>query len=91
MSLKLNPHLIIRMDNHQKVEEIYLQCQQLEHDMKNLPTNLRLADQYMAIEQELENIQELLQYELALEKRITRTQLNISILVKMVEKYKLIL
>lgn len=79
------------MDNHQKVEEIYLQCQQLEHDMKNLPTNLRLADQYMAIEQELENIQELLQYELALEKRITRTQLNISILVKMVEKYKLIL
>ena len=83
------------MDNHQKVEEIYLQCQQLEHDMKNLPTNLRLADQYMAIEQELEYIQErnkeLLQYELALDKRIMRTQLNISILVKMVEKYKLIL
>lgn len=79
------------MDNHQKVEEIYLQCQQLEHDMKILPTNLILAHQYMAIEQELENIQELLQYELALEKRITRTQLNISILVKMVEKYKLIL
>jgi len=98
MSLKLNPHLSIRMDHHQKIEEISLQCQQLEHDMKNLPTNRRLAGQYMAIEQELEYIQErnkeLLQYErekVALNKRIMRTQLNVSILVKRVEKYKLIL
>ena len=86
------------MDHHQKIEELSLQCEQLEHDMKNLPTNLRLADQYMAIEQELEYIQErnkeLLQYErekVTLDKRIMRTQLNVSILVKRVEKYKLIL
>ena len=86
------------MDHHQKIEELSLQCQQLEHDMKNLPTNLRLAGQYTAIEQELEYIQErnkeLLQYErekVALDKRIMRTQLNVSILVKRVEKYKLIL
>lgn len=96
MSLKLNAHLSVRMDHHQKIEEISLQCQQLENDMKNLPTNLRLADQYMAIEQELDYIQErnkeLLHYErekAALEKRIMRTQLNVSILVKRVEKYKL--
>ena len=96
MSLKLYRDISVRMDHNQKIEEISLQCQQLEHDMKNLPTNLRLADQYMAIEQELEYIQEcnkeLLHYErekAALEKRIMRTQLNVSILLKRVEKYKL--
>lgn len=81
------------MDHNQRIEEISLQCQKLERDMKKLPTNLRLADQYMAIEQQLEYIQgcnkELFRYErkkMALEKKIMRTQLNVSILAKRVEK-----
>jgi hypothetical protein len=77
-------------------ESLILECQRLEDDLKNLPTNFRLAGQYMAIEQELENIKELNEefknmvnrQKAAIDKRIMRTRLNISILSKRVEKCK---
>lgn len=77
-------------------ESLTLECQRLEDDLKNLPTNFRLAGQYMAIEQELENIKELNEefknmvnrQRAAIDKRIMRTRLNISILSKRVEKCK---
>lgn len=77
-------------------ESLILECQRLEDDLKNLPTNFRLAGQYMAIEQELENIKELNEdfknmvnrQRAAIDKRIMRTRLNISILSKRVEKCK---
>lgn len=80
-------------------ESLTLECQRLEDDLKNLPTNFRLAGQYMAIEQELENIKELNEefkntvntlnrQKAAIDKRIMRTRLNISILSKRVEKCK---
>jgi hypothetical protein len=78
-------------------ESLILECQRLEDDLKNLPTNFRLAGQYMAIEQELENIKELNEefknmvnrQRAAIDKRIMRTRLNISILSKRVEKCKI--
>jgi hypothetical protein len=77
-------------------ESLTLECQRLEDDLKNLPTNFRLAGQYMAIEQELENIKELNEefknmvnrQRAAIDKRIMRARLNISILSKRVEKCK---
>lgn len=91
------------MDHHKKIqydcELLTIQCQELEKEMKRLPTNLRLADQYMVVEQELEEIREshesLRNMEtaynrerVALDKRIQRTQLNMSILKKRVDKCK---
>jgi chromosome segregation ATPase len=75
------------------------QCQKIEKELKELPTNFRLADQYVAIEYELENIQDMNEKlkdivcaynreRSNIEKRIMRTQLNISILEKRIEKYK---
>ncbi len=80
-------------------DSLTFECQRLEDDMKKLPTNFRLAGQYMAIEQELENIKELneelkdtkntlTRQRAVIDKRIMRTRLNISILSKRVEKCK---
>ncbi len=83
----------------ENVESLTFECQRLEDDLKNLPTNFRLAGQYMAIERELENIKQLNEelkntvntlnrQRVAIDKRIMRTRLNISILSKRVEKCK---
>lgn len=91
------------MDYHKKLQEDFesltLECQRLEEDLKHLPTNLRLAGQYIVVEQELESIKELNEefkntantlnrQRVVLDKRIMRTRLNMSILSKRVEKCK---
>ena len=91
------------MDYHKKLQEDFdsltIECRRLEEDLKHLTKNLRLAGQYMVVEQELESIKELNEefkntvntlnhQRVMLDKRIMRTRLNMSILSKRVEKCK---